>query len=221
MSDEPDYSILDRPEILGAVFYPRQDWTPPPEGASQRQVRLNAIRASIATIQSGGAVFVLWAISPTIEAFFLWQVAASALQAAVLAYGAWSIMPESKERTAIRLDLLRGVWRYAAGVTGISISVSILTQLDKLIVGKYVSLDLLACYTLAFLVAGIINVSVSPFPNALLPRFTELFASSDTETLIPLYHKSCQIVAVIVFPVAAVLFAFPQDLLLAWVRQSG
>lgn len=33
MSQEPDYSILDRPEILQVVFYPRQDWTPPPAGA--------------------------------------------------------------------------------------------------------------------------------------------------------------------------------------------
>lgn len=34
MSDQPDYSILDRPEILRFVFYPRRDWTPPPAGAS-------------------------------------------------------------------------------------------------------------------------------------------------------------------------------------------
>lgn len=33
MSDQPDYSVLDRPEIVRFVFYPRRDWTPPPAGA--------------------------------------------------------------------------------------------------------------------------------------------------------------------------------------------
>lgn len=38
MSHQPDYSILDRPEILRFVFYPRQDWSPPPPGASDHLV---------------------------------------------------------------------------------------------------------------------------------------------------------------------------------------
>ena len=41
MTDLPeqlDYSVLDRPEILQVVFYPRQDWTPPPFGARDYMV---------------------------------------------------------------------------------------------------------------------------------------------------------------------------------------
>ncbi len=34
MSDQPDYSVLDRPEILRFIFYPRRDWTSPPAGVS-------------------------------------------------------------------------------------------------------------------------------------------------------------------------------------------
>ena len=34
MSDQLDYSVIDRPEILRFIFYPRRDWTPPPAGAS-------------------------------------------------------------------------------------------------------------------------------------------------------------------------------------------
>ncbi len=42
MSSQPDYSVLDRPEILKLVFYPRVDWTPPPPGASGYQVPVAA-----------------------------------------------------------------------------------------------------------------------------------------------------------------------------------
>jgi pimeloyl-ACP methyl ester carboxylesterase len=34
VSRQPDYSILDRPEVLQLVFYPRPDWTAPPDGAT-------------------------------------------------------------------------------------------------------------------------------------------------------------------------------------------
>ena len=34
MSHQADYSILDLPEILQFIFYPRRDWAPPPPGAS-------------------------------------------------------------------------------------------------------------------------------------------------------------------------------------------
>lgn len=36
--DRLDYSILDRPEILGVVFYPRQDWTATPPNAHDYMV---------------------------------------------------------------------------------------------------------------------------------------------------------------------------------------
>ena len=38
MSREPDYSILDIPEILQLVFYPRRWWTPLPPGVSDYMV---------------------------------------------------------------------------------------------------------------------------------------------------------------------------------------
>jgi len=38
MSQHIDYSPLDQPHILGFVFYPRPDWTPPPPGASDHSV---------------------------------------------------------------------------------------------------------------------------------------------------------------------------------------
>jgi pimeloyl-ACP methyl ester carboxylesterase len=34
LSHEADYTVLDRPEILQFIFYPRRDWLPAPRGAS-------------------------------------------------------------------------------------------------------------------------------------------------------------------------------------------
>jgi pimeloyl-ACP methyl ester carboxylesterase len=40
LSSQADYSVLDRPEILQVVFYPRRDWTPPPAGVRDFQVEV-------------------------------------------------------------------------------------------------------------------------------------------------------------------------------------
>ena len=46
----------------------------------QRQVMLNGLNAVMTTIRGGGAVLILWLVSPTIEAFFGWQIFSSALR---------------------------------------------------------------------------------------------------------------------------------------------
>ena len=38
MTSQSDYSVLDRPEVLQFLFYPREDWGPPPPGASDHFV---------------------------------------------------------------------------------------------------------------------------------------------------------------------------------------
>jgi len=42
LSHDADYSVLDRPEILQFIFYPRRDWTPPPPEASDFMVPVEA-----------------------------------------------------------------------------------------------------------------------------------------------------------------------------------
>src|SRR5659263_132861 len=42
-----------------------------------RQVLLNGITISTATLSGGGALLVLWLVSPTVSAFFTWQMASA------------------------------------------------------------------------------------------------------------------------------------------------
>jgi O-antigen/teichoic acid export membrane protein len=45
----------------------------------QHQALLNGLNAGMALVRSGGAVLVLWLVSPTIQAYFTWQVGVSGL----------------------------------------------------------------------------------------------------------------------------------------------
>ena len=93
----------------------------------QRQVLLNGITATMATIRVLGAVLVLWLISPTIEAFFLWQLVVSLFQTLIARVFLQKRLPKSNDRSRFKTDLVVKVWRFASGVTGVSIMAMILT----------------------------------------------------------------------------------------------
>ena len=183
----------------------------------QRQVLLNGVRAGMATVQSVGAVLILWLVSPTIIAYFQWQILISTLQTVLLAVSLWSTLPESDGRSAFRMDLLKKNWRFAAGMTGISVMVAILTQLDKIILSKLLTLEMFGYYVLAFSVAGALTHLVNPIFSAMFPRFSQLVVEKREEELSLLYHKGCRLLSAIVVPVALTLALFSREILAIWI----
>jgi O-antigen/teichoic acid export membrane protein len=105
-----------------------------------RQVLLNVFRISQSTLANGGAVLILWLISPTIRAFFLWQIAVSATQVILLTKLFWNSMPPAEHAPRFDLGAMRNIWRFAAGMSGITAFSLILTQADKVVLSKLLSL---------------------------------------------------------------------------------
>src|SRR5260370_3027733 len=58
-----------------------------------KQVLFNVLRIISATVTNGGAVLVLWLVSPTIQAFFLWVGAANAILVFFLTTFFWDSLP--------------------------------------------------------------------------------------------------------------------------------
>lgn len=183
----------------------------------QQQVLLNVIKISVATLGMCGTVFILWKVSPTITAYFTWQIVVSALWVTLLTVFLWRSLPPADRSPVFRPALLRNISRFAAGMSGIAISAIILTQMDKIILSKLLSLETFGYYALAGVASGVVPfLLVSPVFNALFPRFTSLAATHDDTALKILYHQGSQLMATIVLPVAAVLAFFSFDILLLW-----
>jgi len=184
----------------------------------QRQVLLNAINIGMSTLRGGGAVLILWLISPTIHAFFLWQIVISAITTLILSISLWRILPSCKERAVFQKQLLSGVWRFAAGMSGISILALILTQLDKIILSKMLSLEMFGYYTFACMVAMSLARLFTPVFYSIYPRFTQLVSIDDQDGLKQLYHKSCQFMSVLILPIAIVIALFSYEIILLWTQ---
>ena len=182
----------------------------------QHHVILNVVTVSISTLRSVGAVAVLWLISPTIQAFFLWQIVVSAIHTFLMVAIFWRKLPKSESRPVFQKQLLHGIWKFAAGTGAITIMSIILTQLDKVILSKMLTLEMFGYYTLA----GIIAMSPFRFSwpifSGIYPRFTQLVSIHDLKQLKDLYHKGCQFMAVLILPFAVVIAFFSNEIILLW-----
>ena len=188
----------------------------------QRQDTAMRLRIVTASIQWAGAALVLWALRPEVELFFFWQVITLALTSLVMRVGLWRLMPFSPNVSTFNLKKLRPVIPFAAGSLAIGLTGSLLTQVDKLLVAKYASLDQLAGYSLCFLAASLLSAFVSqPVSSGLLPLFVNLISTKNEQRLAVEYHLWTQCVAVVAFPVTAALIFFPNALAYVWLPSNS
>jgi O-antigen/teichoic acid export membrane protein len=186
----------------------------------QRQLPLNAVTIMVSTLRWGGAALILWLVAPTIQAFFTWQVIVSAVQTLVTGIVLWKCLPKASRPARFDRQMLIKIWRFAAGMTGISAMAIILTQLDKIVLSKLLSLEVFGYYTLATVVASSLILLVNPIFSAVFPSFSQLVADDDHGGLKRRYHAVCQLVSVVVIPAAVVLALFSKEILLLWTGDS-
>jgi len=94
----------------------------------------------------------------------------------------------------------------------------ILMQLDKLILSKLLDLKGFGYYCVAGTLGSGMLMIISPFFNAIFPRFAALAEAGDEETLRRLYHRCTQLMALLLLPLAAVLAFFSTDILQLWTK---
>lgn len=184
----------------------------------QKMVLLNVLNAGIATARGAGAVLVLWLISSTVEAFLTWQVAISIAQTAATGFFIWNELSPSSERSRFDVSIIKRIWKFSAGMTGISITVLLLTQTDKLVLSKTLSLTDFGYYSLAATVASVVMLTVSPIVSAVFPKFSSLLSERDEQRLRMNYHLSCQLVSLACIPLGSVIALFSHELLAVWTR---
>jgi O-antigen/teichoic acid export membrane protein len=182
----------------------------------QQQILLNALLIATTTVRSVGALLVLWWVSPTIEAFFLWQILSGVLQTCVAALAVWRQLPRHPGAPRVSKAELLEMWPFAAGVSGITVLGLVLAQGDKIILSQLLSLEAFGYYSLAATAAAGLYTLASPIFVVLLPRFSRLVAQSDDSALVQLYHVGTQLLAVTLVPLAIVGALFAPEALLVW-----
>lgn len=184
----------------------------------QHQVWLNSATAIFSTLRGLGSIAVLAYVSPTIQAFFMFQGAVAAIETAALAWKTRKFLPAPPETPRFSMNALKDIWRFAAGMTTLALLNTLLTQVDKLLLSTLLPLKDFGYFTLATTVAGAISMLSSPIVNVATPRFAELVAIKDENTLAEQYHKFAQLLAIAVIPASLVLYFFSGQIMFLWTR---
>jgi len=182
----------------------------------QRQVPQNIVISITATLRGLGAVALLAWVSPTIEAFFLWQAALSVLTVALLAAVVYSALPPAPRGARFSGAALLNIRCFAKGILGITFLTLLLNQVDKIVLSHLLTLESFGYYTLAAAVTSALYTLTGPITEALYPRFTELVTKGDEAALRTIYHQGAQMVTVLTGSAALVLMIFGYKVLRLW-----
>jgi O-antigen/teichoic acid export membrane protein len=184
----------------------------------QRQAILNIVLSVMATVRGLGALGILIWVSPTIAAFVVWQGILSIVTVGVFATVMYRSLPVSEHAARFSLRVLKDIRNFAGGMMSITLLALLLTQVDKILLSRTLTLQAFGYYALAGSVANALYMFTGPITAAFFPRVTELIACSDETTLIASYHKSAQLVSVLMGTAAIVLIVFGDIVMLLWTK---
>ncbi|MBI5251277.1 MAG: oligosaccharide flippase family protein [Desulfomonile tiedjei] len=183
----------------------------------QKQVLVNCISSVFITLRCFGAIAVLWGVSPTIEAYLWWQIPVSAARTLTTAVFLQKNMPSIGRRARFDKRHFRALWKFSLGVSGAAILTLLLTQGDKILLSKMLTLETFGYYNLAWVLGfSLVGLLVDPIKDASFPRFSQLAEANEIKSIADLYHLSCQAATVVLAPVSLVVVFFAYDIVLAW-----
>lgn len=182
----------------------------------QKQVLTNSLQIGWSALRGIGAILVLWLISPTILAFAYWQLLSNIVYCLTARTALWRTISLGETRPQFRWAVLSNTWRYAAGMVGMTLLSTLVTQTDKLAVSKMLPLETFGYYMVAVSLSQAPRTLASPIAVAVFPRLTGLVATGNQCLLSGLYHRAASLVAVATIPTSLTLAFFASDVIRAW-----
>jgi O-antigen/teichoic acid export membrane protein len=128
----------------------------------------------------------------------------------------YKILPKPPRAARFSLSEISNIWKFAAGMMGITFLTLLLTQIDKILLSRLLTLEAFGYYSLAAVVAGGLHIMTTPVATAFYPRFTELITRQDELILKEAYHLGAQLVTVLMGSAAVILIVFSERILLLW-----
>ncbi len=180
------------------------------------QTEYNVVMVALGTIRHVGALAVLKLVSPTIEAFFIWQAFVSLLTVLALAACTYRFLRTAGGRGRFSWGAVASVWAFASTSALTTVLGLALSQTDKVLLSKLLPLASFGVFSLALSVCTILPLLLNPICTAVYPRLVEHVTRGESAALSAVYHRGSQLLAVVVIPVALTLAFFSFDVMRAW-----
>jgi O-antigen/teichoic acid export membrane protein len=182
-------------------------------GAHQvRTVSLITLAFAIVS-QIGGAIVI--AIVPRIEILFVWQAIAAFIQLLVFRTMTWRRLG-SQARGSFELGTLSTIWRFSVGMSILTVLAVTLSQLDRAIVSKLVSLQAFGLYALASVMGRALYGLINPVYNVVYPRFTAMLERGEDDRLAERYGEWTSLFCSFFFPASMAIIIAAEPIVRLW-----
>jgi O-antigen/teichoic acid export membrane protein len=152
--------------------------------------------------------------------FFVWQIVVALVHLVTIRTLVWRLAPRLPTRS-FDWTPFRHTWRYSISVGLISIAGLVLSQVDKIILSRVVSLDQFANYMLATTVASCVYMISGPLYNLFFPFAASLVSKEHSEQLKNSYQFYTVMLVSLIFPLALYLVLFLPQLVDLWLGISS
>lgn len=183
----------------------------------QRMDALNLVKAGIHTLRLVGGVVVLF-FMPDLVAFLVWFAISSAVELLVYAVLTYRLLPTLHLWPYFSLASFKDIWKYSVAMNLIALTALVLSQADRLVVTKFLSLEALGYYSIAYNASIVISLMQSAINSATFPAFSHSFSSGQHTDLLSRYGKASQLMGfVAALPCFALVF-FGHEILQLWIN---
>ncbi len=175
-----------------------------------RHIFPNVVTASVAVLRIVASLVALVEFDVGIIGFFLIQLLGSATEVALLAGGIWLRHPFGLAQP--RWSVLYDIRALAGGLTLISLTAVALSQIDKIVLSKLLSLGDFGLYSAGYAVAaGLVALSY-PVGNAVFPQLSRALDTgrADIKRII---RAATELTILIVIPIGCVVIMQAEPLL--------
>jgi len=183
----------------------------------EHQAWLGGFNIVISTMRYIGVLVVFLTLGATPVHFFAYQFVVAIFElggAGIMTY--ILVRRGAAPREKFSWKPLLGTLSFSLMIAFTSTVWVVISQTDKLILSKLLTLAEYGVFSLAVVAAGAIGSLAGPFTQALLPRLTRLVAERDDDGFDRLYSGATQSVCVLVAPAVAALSFYAEQVLRAW-----
>jgi len=183
----------------------------------QRMDILNIVKASVITLRLVGGIIVILVLRD-LSLFLIWTAFSALVEVLVFQTVCRKVMPEMDWRPGFSISAILAVWVFSLSMNGLGLVAMGITQLDRLLISKMLSLESLGYYILAYTAATAISMVLSALNAALMPSFAAAHAANEQEALVQRYDKACRVTLFATGLVLFILVFFGRPLLEIWVN---
>ncbi len=181
----------------------------------QKQVLNNTLGVSYSIFRSVFGLIIVYFV-PNLYAYFIWNIFSSIIYFLVTRYFLWKSI-KNENNPVFDIKILKNIWRFASGMMIMTFIAVSNTQIDKLLVGKFLSLKEFAYYSIASILGQVSLLLTMPIVIAILPKMTQLVEQQRIGELKKVFHNYSFIISSIACSFSVVLFFYTRELVFFWI----